>query len=92
MIEKIIALKDQVGFHARIADLFAKRAAQFKAEIEVGFKEKKANGKSTLALMTLGVKSMEESKIIVKGSDERAAMEALTELIESQFKVEPLKQ
>jgi len=87
MIEKIIALKDQVGFHARTAALFAKRAAQFKAEIEVGFKEKKANGKSTLALMTLGVKSMEEIKIIVKGSDERSAMEALTELIESQFKV-----
>jgi phosphotransferase system HPr-like phosphotransfer protein len=30
---------------------------------------------------------MEEIKIIAKGSDERAAMEALTELIESQFKV-----
>lgn len=87
MIEKIIALNDQVGFHARTSALFAKRAAQFKAEIEVGFKEKKANGKSALALMTLGVKSMEEIKIIAKGSDERAAMEALTELIESQFKV-----
>jgi len=87
MIEKIIALKDQVGFHARTAALFAKRAAQFKAEIQVEFKEKKANGKSTLALMTLGVKSMEEIKILVQGPDERAAMEVLSALIESQFKV-----
>ena len=87
MIEKIIALKDQVGFHARTAALFAKRAAKFKAEIQVEFKEKKANGKSTLALMTLGVKSMEEIKILVQGPDERAAMEVLTALIESQFKV-----
>ena len=54
---------------------------------DVATGEKKANGKSTLALMTLGVKSMEEIKIIVKGSDERAAMEALIALIESQFKV-----
>ena len=87
MIEKIIALQDQVGFHSRTAALFAKRAAQFKAEIQVGFKEKIANGKSTLALMTLGVKSMEEIKIIIQGPDEQAAMEALTTLIESQFKV-----
>ena len=87
MIEKIIALQDQVGFHARTAALFAKRATQFKAEIQVGFKEKKANGKSPLALMTLGVKSMEEIKIIIQGPDEQAAMEALTVLIESQFKV-----
>ena len=87
MIEKIIALQDQVGFHARTAALFAKRATQFKAEIQVAFKEKKVNGKSTLALMTLGVKSMEEIKIIIQGPDEQAAMEALTALIESQFKV-----
>ena len=87
MIKKIFALQDQVGFHARTAALFAKRAAQFKAEIQVEFKEKKANGKSTLALMTLGVKSMEEIKIMVQGPDERAAMEALTALIESKFKV-----
>ena len=87
MIEKIIALQDQVGFHARTAALFAKKAAQFKAETQVEFKEKKANGKSTLALMTLGVKSMEQIKIMVQGPDERAAMEALTSLIESQFKV-----
>jgi phosphocarrier protein HPr len=87
MIEKIITLQDQVGFHARTAALFAKRATQFKAEIQVEFKEKKANGKSTLALMTLGVKSMEEIKIIIQGPDEQAAMEALTALIESQFKV-----
>ena len=87
MIKKIFALQDQVGFHARTAALFAKRAAQVKAEIQVEFKEKKANGKSTLALMTLGVKSMEEIKIMVQGPDERAAMEALTALIESKFKV-----
>ena len=87
MIEKIIALQDQVGFHARTAALFAKWAAQFKAEIQVGFREKKANGKSTLALMTLGVKSMEEIKIIIQGPDEQAAMAALTALIESKFKV-----
>jgi phosphotransferase system HPr-like phosphotransfer protein len=37
--------------------------------------------------MTLGVKSMEEIKIIVQGPDELVAMEALTALIESQFKV-----
>ena len=55
--------------------------------LKLFFTKKKANGKSTLALMTLGVKSMEEIKIIVKGSDERAAMEALIALIESQFKV-----
>ena len=87
MIAKKVFLQDPIGFHARTAALVAKKGAQFQAEIQVEFQEKKANGKSTLALMTLGVKSMQEIKIMIQGPDEQSAMEALVELVESQFKI-----
>ena len=35
MIEKQIVIKDSVGFHARTASLFAKKAARFRGQVPV---------------------------------------------------------
>ncbi|MGI9541516.1 MAG: HPr family phosphocarrier protein [Flavobacteriaceae bacterium] len=86
MIENKIIIIDSVGFHARTASLFSKKAAQFESDITIVFNEKKVNGKSTLSLMTLGVKSHDEIAIAVSGKDESLAMESLLALIENNFK------
>jgi len=87
MIEKQIVIKDSVGFHARTASLFAKKAARFESDVvAIVFNGKKVNGKSTLSLMTLGVKSQDEIAITVSGKDESLAMESLVTLIENNFK------
>jgi phosphocarrier protein len=85
MIQKKITILDPIGFHARTAALFAKKAALFQADILIHFNGKKVNGKSTLALMTLGVKSQNEIEICASGEDEESAMMELTQLIESNF-------
>jgi phosphotransferase system HPr (HPr) family protein len=66
--------------------LFAKKAARFESDVAIVFNGKKVNGKSTLSLMTLGVKSQDEIAITVSGKDESLAMESLVTLIENNFK------
>ena len=86
MIRTSIKIEDKIGFHARTASIFAKKASEFKSEIFVKFKEKKVNAKSTLSLMTLGVKSLDEVELTVEGSDEVHANQALVDLVKSNFK------
>jgi phosphocarrier protein len=85
MIKEKITLLDKIGFHARTASLFAKKASSFNAEVSVEFMGKKVNGKSTLSLMTLGVKTQNDIFVIASGVDEVAALKSLIELIKSNF-------
>jgi phosphocarrier protein len=87
MIEKTIKIKDEIGFHARTSSLFAKKASAFQSEIFIKFNDKKGNGKSTLSLMTLGVKSQDVITIYVNGTDEIEALVTLEELIKNNFKI-----
>ena len=85
MIRTSIKIEDKIGFHARTASIFAKKASEFKSEIFVKFKEKKVNAKSTLSLMTLGVKSLDDIELTVEGMDEIHATQALVDLVKSNF-------
>jgi phosphocarrier protein len=85
MIKTSIKIEDKIGFHARTASIFAKKASAFKSEISVKFKEKKVNAKSTLSLMTLGVKSLDEIELTIEGSDEVHANQTLVDLVKSNF-------
>ena len=85
MIRTSIKIEDKIGFHARTASIFAKKASEFKSEIFVKFKEKKVNAKSTLSLMTLGVKSLDDIELTVEGTDEVHANQALVDLVKSNF-------
>ncbi len=86
MVSTSILIKDKIGFHARTASLFAKEADKFKSDIFVEFKDKKVNGKSTLSLMTLGVKNLDQITLTVEGTDENQAHLTLIKFIESNFK------
>ena len=86
MISSPLSINDEIGFHARTAALFAKKASSFNADIFVEFNGKKVNAKSTLSLMTLGVKSEDEILLTAKGLDEKEAHNALVKFIESNFK------
>jgi phosphotransferase system HPr (HPr) family protein len=86
MIKTLLIIKDKIGLHARTAAVFAKAAADFKSEIFVEFNGKRVNAKSTLSLMTLGVKSEDKIELIVKGIDQNSANQTLVDLVESNFK------
>ena len=85
MINTNVTVIDKIGFHVRTASMFSKLAGEFTSKVEVKFNDKKVNGKSTLALMTLGVKKDNLIEIIVSGDDEKTAIERLKKIIEENF-------
>jgi phosphocarrier protein HPr len=79
--EIITTVGPEEGLHARPAAQFVKTAKQFSSDIMVIKGEREANAKSSLKLMTLGVKKGDEITIRAEGDDAEEAVEALAELI-----------
>lgn len=83
MKEIDIVIDNPTGLHARPAKYFVKIAKQFTSDIHVQKDDKKANAKSMVSMLTLGVKCGMQIHITVEGSDEEEALKAITEAIES---------
>jgi phosphotransferase system HPr (HPr) family protein len=77
MQELDLLIQNPTGLHARPAKIFVNTAKQFKADIRVFHGEKKANAKSLISMLTLGVESGSQIRIVVDGEDEQGALEAL---------------
>ncbi|MGL5346360.1 MAG: HPr family phosphocarrier protein [Peptostreptococcaceae bacterium] len=84
-MEKIVSIKNASGLHARPAGMFVKKAAEFKATVEVIAKGKTVNAKSIMGIMSLGLGQGDELTVVANGEDQEAAVNALVELIESGF-------
>ena len=79
---------NEVGLHARPAAEFVKLAGEFKADIQVRNLTRASNvmdAKSILSVLMLGVEKGHEIELTSSGEDEVQAIEALRELIESDF-------
>lgn len=85
MVKDTVTVTDKIGFHARTASLFAKKAGRFNSAIQVSYNGKIVNGKSMLAIMTLGVKSNAAVEISAEGDDEKEALQALTDMVKNNF-------
>ena len=85
MCVKEVVVKNQVGIHARPATFFIQKANEFKSSIWVEREERRVNAKSLLGVLSLGISGDTEIKIIVDGVDEKEALAALIELVESGF-------
>ena len=85
MCVKDVVVNNQVGLHARPATFFIQKANEFKSTVWVEKKERRVNAKSLLGVLSLGIVGGTEIRIIVDGSDEEEALNALVELVESGF-------
>jgi len=85
MPEISLVINHEVGLHARPASLFVQTAGKFSSDVQVIHGEKKANAKSILSVLALGVQQGAELKIIAQGEDEQETLEALKQLIMSNF-------
>jgi phosphocarrier protein FPr len=72
-----VAMTGPAGLHARPATAFAEIAKQFQSEIRVRHVSKVANGKSLVSLLKLGADKQASIRIMARGIDEDAALEAL---------------
>lgn len=85
MISKDILVQNQVGLHARPATFFIQKANEYRSSIWVEKEERRANAKSLLGVLSLGITGGTNIKIIADGTDENEAIEALEKLVVSGF-------
>ena len=89
MQETTVVVHNKVGLHARPAAMFVQLANKFKSDILVAKTgdgdSKEVNAKSILSILTLAVCQGTEVRIRANGEDEEDAVNALSELIETNF-------
>lgn len=85
MIRSKFKIMHDAGLNARPAALFVQVSSKYNSRIWVQIGSKKVNAKSIMGVMSLGVAKDGEIEVIIEGNDEQKALEALKELIDSNF-------
>ena len=85
MVSKEVVISNRVGLHARPATFFIQKANEYKCSIWVEKDERRVNAKSLLGVLSLGIVKGTAITLIADGADEDAAIETLSELIDSDF-------
>lgn len=85
MQQKKILIINKLGLHTRAAAKFVAITNNFKSDIEITYKDKKASGRSIIGLMTLSASQGSEIEIIIDGEDEEQLMLAVEKLIINKF-------
>ena len=82
MISREVTIKNSVGLHARPATYFIQKANSFRSSIWVENSDRRANAKSLLGIMSLGIITGSSVVISASGSDAEDAVAALEALLQ----------
>ena len=85
MFMKATTVNNKVGLHARPATFFIQKANEYKSSIWVEKDDRRVNAKSLLGVLSLGIVKGTVINLIADGPDEETAINALVELINSEF-------
>ena len=81
MEQKSYVIIDETGIHARPATMLVQTASKFESDIQLEYNAKKVNLKSIMGVMSLGVGKDAEITIYAEGSDEKEAIDAISEVL-----------
>ncbi|MED4602562.1 HPr family phosphocarrier protein [Paenibacillus validus] len=81
MISQTFTVINPTGFHVRPSKEFVQTASAFPCKINVINKDKKANGKSSISMLTLGIAAGDQVVLEIDGEQEAEAMEKLGALL-----------
>lgn len=79
-------ISNKVGLHARPASLFVRRANEFQSRIHIRTEQMDIDAKSILSVMSLGAGRGTVIEIVAEGPDEKQAIHALVEVLDSFLK------
>ena len=85
MFSKEVEVRNPEGLHARPATFFIHKANTFKSSVWVENGDRRANAKSLLGVLSLGITKGTNITLIADGADEGAAIDSLAALINSEF-------
>lgn len=80
-----IQLTNKLGLHARASAKLVSTAARFQSQLWITKEAKRINGKSIMAVMTLGAPLGTKLYLEAEGEDEEQLLLALIELIQRKF-------
>ncbi len=81
MIVRELLINNKSGLHARPATLWVQAASKFQSSIRLKKADREVDGKSMLAVLSLGLSAGSSVQLTVDGPDAEAAANALTKLI-----------
>ena len=81
MLTKTITIQNEVGLHTRPATYFIQKANNYKSSVWIENSDRRANAKSLLGVLSLGISKGDTVSIIADGSDEAEAVEGLVDLL-----------
>ena len=85
MTQAVVTLSNPTGLHARPASELIKAAAKFQSKIVLNGNGKRADAKSIIMVLALGLKKGDSMTISADGPDETEAISALQELAAENF-------
>ena len=85
MIKSSITINNKLGLHARASAKLTKLAGGFGSDIHLSRNGRRVNAKSIMGVMMLAAGIGSVVEIEVNGSDEEAALAAITALINDKF-------
>lgn len=83
-VEKEIIVNNPHGLHARPAALFVQLANKFDSSVRLEKEGEVVDGKSIIAILSLGVNTGMKVKLMVDGNDAYQALEELKAFLESE--------
>ena len=81
MLTKTITIQNEVGLHTRPATYFIQKANNYKSSVWIENSDRRANAKSLLGVLSLGISKGDTVSIIANGSDEAEAVDGLVDLL-----------
>ncbi len=85
MIRTTLKISNRLGLHARASAKLTKLAGSFASEVHMSRNGRRVNAKSIMGVMMLAAGLGSDVELETDGSDERAAADALTALINDKF-------
>jgi phosphocarrier protein HPr len=85
MIARDVTVVNRLGMHARAAAKFVHLAARFQSRVLVTREGRQMDGKSIMGILLLAAARGTKLTIAADGTDEQAAVAALTELVAAGF-------
>jgi phosphocarrier protein len=85
MISQDVEIINKLGLHARASTKLTQTASEFSSEIWITRNGRRVNAKSIMGVMMLAAAKGSIITLEANGNDEKAAIEALTALINNYF-------
>lgn len=85
MVKKEITILNELGLESKTAAMFIQKASNYKSSVWIEKGDRKANAKSLLGLLSLGIASGMKVTLLVEGEDEEKAAKELVEYSKAGF-------